>query len=87
MFHQLFALIVNFFFKSELDILKRSSQHTLHTFILEKAPLGVLAQFSDDFGRLLPLGPVTALLRLSAPLVTPAEDLTPALGRGHSSPL
>lgn len=66
MFHQLFALIVSlmlllFFFLSELDILKQSSQHTLYTFTLEKALLGVLALFSSS-DALLPLLPVTTLL-------------------------
>ena len=58
----------------ELDILKQSSQHTLHTFTLEEAPLGVWAQIlSSDV--LLPLLAVIILL-----------DSRPLLGQGpHSS--
>lgn len=87
MFHQLFALIVNFFFNRDWIFLKDPA-NTRYTHSFWKRPLWVSwlsSQMTSD--ALLPLGPVTALLRLSAPLGTLAEDLTPALGRGHSSPL
>ena len=87
MFHQLFALIVNFFFNRNWIFLKDPA-NTRYTHSFWKRALWVSwlsSQMTSD--ALLPLGPVTALPHLSAPLVTMAEDLTPDLGRGHSSPL